>query len=169
MFTYEGKQYKTYYQLAKVMGIDRSTIRHRHEKLGIPIDEIKNYVPEPKTMRFSFKEKSDRSEKTSNIVKVNELDIINYPKFPEIPYSLGIDEQSQLKQDLMDWSKKCPNLLLKRAIHLLEEDYKQLVNLIEEQGQYAYGRENNESKKEFYHDILVVMRDFENKNSEGEK
>lgn len=161
MFTYEGKQYKTYYQLAKVMGVDRSTIRHRHEKLGIPIDEIKNYVPEPKTLRFKFKEKSDRSEKTSNIVKVNELDIINYPKFPEIPYSLGIDEQIQLKQELMNWSKNCPKLLLKRAIHLLEEEYKQLVNLLEEQGQFAYGRENNESKKEFYHEVLSEMRELE--------
>lgn len=168
MFTYEGKQYENYYQLSKAMGVHRATIQYRHEKLGIPIDEIKDYVSTSNTKRFG--EKKYFAKKASDeTLKVNESEIINYPKFPEIPYSLGTDEQIQLKQELMDWSKKCPNLLLKRAIHILEEEYQQLVNLLEEQNQFAYGRENNESKKEFYHDILVVMRGFENKNSEGEK
>lgn len=129
-FMFKGKEYSSYYQLEKVMGIPRKTIQNRHEVIGIPIDEIPNFRPKPPLERFGdkrivFASSSSKKKKFNN----EELKkIIEYPRVPDFRID-GNDEDrtEEEKRKYEKWIQDAPETLLKRELHLNKKDLARLL------------------------------------------
>lgn len=112
-FTYEGKEYPSYYALSKVMGLSRATIKYRHENLGIPIDEVKNYVkPKPLAGFEAVKsENPKRSDNNSNQeIEIQKKAILTCLRAPS---SFRCDNPNELVE-WREWIDSAPILLVER-------------------------------------------------------
>lgn len=123
---YNGEEYPSYYSLEKKMGINRKTIQYRHEKLGIPLEQVPDYVAKPPQERFGGK--NIRSRKNDEIEN-----LITYPERPNLPdvYILS-NEYKKEKQRYIKWLSYAPEILLKREAYLINERRKELEQIYSE-------------------------------------
>ena len=116
-FIYNGKTFTSYYQLEKKMGISRKTIQYRHEKIGLPLEEIPYFIPKRPIDRLGVIQ-ANKGIKEKSIEKNVEQDIILYPEAPEFDFGSSSEEtKGQIKLYII-WLREAPEALLLRELHI---------------------------------------------------
>ncbi|HFD1725297.1 TPA: hypothetical protein QFM54_001870 [Enterococcus faecium] len=159
---YQGVSYSSYYQLEKIMGVSRRTIQYRHEKIGIPLDEVPSYVAKPPMERLGIKPSLANKNENKRTTKVDELQaIIDYPKAPEI--YIGEDEK-RVKESLESykkWLSEAPKTLALREQKLYQTELNLLIK--EENEKWFYASTLHESQKKAKILALEAIKDVERK------
>ncbi|MDT0111610.1 hypothetical protein QJV45_14095 [Listeria booriae] len=157
-FVYQGKIYSTYYQLEKVMGINRRTIQYRHEKLGLTLDELIHYEPEPKINRLGDKRFIPQKKKETPIFADYEA-IIHYPKVPEWQVISNDQEKTEAsKASYSEWLEEAPEVLVLREKIIYQKDLEKMLE--EEKGKYFFASTYHEEAKQKIEIALALIENI---------
>lgn len=160
-FIFKGKEYSSYYQLEKVMGIPRKTIQNRHEVIGVPIDEIPNFRPKPPLERFGDKRVVFASSKKKKFNNSDEelKKIIEYPRVPDFRIDGNDKERTEEETRKYEkWIQDAPEILLKRELHLNKEDLARL--LAGEKETYFFPSPFHEEEKQTAEAAIKIIQDI---------
>lgn len=151
---YQGVEYPSYYQLEKVMNLPRRTIQYRHEKKGIPIDEILNFTPDSPVERFGkkvyFPLKKD-GKKQDDLQR-----IIDYPKAPQFKNRADLGADEVQKGAYISWLEDAPEALLKRELQIYSSDLVVMNDL--ENAEYFYETATYQSEKKLLIERISAIK-----------
>lgn len=162
---YQGVEYPSYYQLEKVMNLPRRTIQYRHEKKGIPIDEILNFTPDSPVERFGkkvyFPLKKD-GKKQDDLQR-----IIDYPKAPQFKNRADLGADEVQKGAYISWLEDAPEALLMRELKVHLSDLTEMNDL--ESSKFFYKTTTYHSEKMLLIDKINAIKsviDYKKINSD---
>ncbi|WP_088841001.1 hypothetical protein [Listeria sp. ILCC797] len=157
---FKGKTYTSYYQLEKVMGIHRTTIKYRHEKIGIPIDEVADYVAPPRIERFKGNMinliASDSGSKKEKRKDFDMNEIIEYPETPQLYFSDSDPKRtSDSEKTYEKWLLGAPDILILREKNLHNTKLEELNE--SEKNSFFYASTYHEEAKSKSENALNII------------
>lgn len=109
----------SYYQLEKEMGIPRKTIQYRHEKIGIPLEDVPNFVPSSPSERLGISSANKIDRKDDNTKNIDQ-EIVLYPEAPHFDFESSSDETKEKLKLYIIWFREAPTVLLLREKQIIK-------------------------------------------------
>lgn len=141
------------------MGVHRTTIKYRHEKIGIPLDEVPDYVAPPRIERFKGKMinlvANDSDAKSKKVVEDFKA-VIEYPETPQLYYSDSDSKRtSDSEKEYEKWLSEAPSVLILREKHLHSIKLEEL-NRSEQNGFFYASTYHEEAKSKTKNALKII-------------
>lgn len=164
---FRGEIYSSYYQLEKVMNINRKTIKYRHEKLGIPLDGVPDYVTIPLQERWNGKrlEFTRTKEKQKEMNELDYKNIIEYPEAPQIYFSsIHPQKINDSIAKYKNWLINAPETLVLREKNIYQVKLNNLKERENEKFFFAstYHEEEKKKAENALQTINIVLKERDN-------
>ncbi|MBC2242223.1 hypothetical protein [Listeria booriae] len=156
---YRGQRYTSYYQLEKVMGINRKTIQYRHEVKGLPLEEVPDFSAGNAIDRFGDKRIIHVSCKKKTLANWNE--VIEYPENPQLHFSGSDPEKTAISiEKYQKWLEDAPEVLILRERYIQQIRFQELQE--SEKSKYFYASTYHEEAKTTAEKAIEIVNEILN-------